>query len=101
MERTTSIQVGQVVRSKAGRDKDRVFLVLSILDQQYVMLVDGELRRLANPKKKKIKHLAVSQTVLKEFQDRMDSKIKMNNAYVRKLLAPYEEHKEIRKGSEV
>ncbi len=96
MERTTSIQIGQVVRSKAGRDKDRVFLVLEVIDQHFVLLVDGDLRRLANPKKKKIKHLAVSQTVLKEFQERMDSKIKMNNAYVRKLLAPYGQHEEIR-----
>lgn len=96
MERTTSIQIGQVVRSKAGRDKDRVFLVLSIVDQQYVLLVDGELRRLANPKKKKIKHLMVTQTILNEFQERLESKIKMNNAYVRKLLAPYGQHEEIR-----
>jgi ribosomal protein L14E/L6E/L27E len=96
MERTTSIQVGQVVRSKAGRDKDRVFLVSEILDQQHVLLVDGDLRRLANPKKKKIKHLVVYQTVLKEFQERLGSDIKINNAYLRRLLAPYDEHKEDR-----
>lgn len=96
MERTTSIQIGQIVRSKSGRDKDRVFLVSKILDEQYVLLVDGDLRRLANPKKKKIKHLVVYQTVLKEFQERLESEIKINNAYLRRLLAPYEEHKEIR-----
>lgn len=96
MERTTSIQIGQIVRSKSGRDKDRVFLVSKILDEQYVLLVDGDLRRLANPKKKKIKHLVVYQAVLKEFQERLESEIKINNAYLRRLLAPYEEHKEIR-----
>ncbi|BES65900.1 RNA-binding protein [Gottschalkiaceae bacterium SANA] len=96
MERTTSIQIGQVVRSKTGRDKDRVFLVSEILDLHYVMLIDGDLRRLANPKKKKIKHLVVYQTVLKEFQERLDSDIKINNAYLRRLLAPYNEHKENR-----
>jgi ribosomal protein L14E/L6E/L27E len=96
MERTTSIQIGQVVRSKTGRDKDRVFLVLKILDLHHVMLVDGDLRRLANPKKKKIKHLVVYQTILKEFQERLDSDIKINNAYLRRLLAPYDEHKENR-----
>ncbi len=96
MERTTSIQIGQVVRSKAGRDKDRVFLVLAIVDQHHVMLVDGDLRRLANPKKKKIKHLVIYQTVLNEFQERLQSDIKINNAYLRRLLAPYDEHKENR-----
>lgn len=96
MERTTSIQIGQVVRSKAGRDKDRVFLVLEIIDQYHVMVVDGDLRRLANPKKKKIKHLVVYQTVLNEFQERLQSDIKINNAYLRRLLAPYDEHKDDR-----
>lgn len=51
------VEVGRVVRSKAGRDRKRYFIVLDVLDEQYVLLVDGGLRKLACPKRKKIKHI--------------------------------------------
>ena len=47
---------GQVVFSKRGRDKGMALLVLKA-DGEYVYLVDGKLRTLEKPKKKKIKHL--------------------------------------------
>lgn len=56
------ITVGSAVLSKAGRDKGRYFAVLS-LDNEYAYLADGDLRKLATPKRKKQKHLAVTNTV--------------------------------------
>ncbi|EGS29963.1 hypothetical protein HMPREF9130_0690 [Peptoniphilus sp. oral taxon 375 str. F0436] len=53
MQTTSEIQQGQVVRSLAGRDKDRYFLVLEVVDKTYVLLVDGKLRKLAKPKKRR------------------------------------------------
>ena len=57
MDTTENMSVGQVVMSKAGRDKGRIFLILDIIDPGYVSIVDGISRKLANPKRKKIKHL--------------------------------------------
>lgn len=54
MNRFTS---GQLVISKSGRDKGRMFLVQAVIDEQFVHLVDGKLRRLDKPKRKKIIHL--------------------------------------------
>lgn len=51
------IEEGSVVRSTAGRDAGRQFLVAGILDDEHVLLVDGGLRPLERPKKKKIKHI--------------------------------------------
>lgn len=48
---------GEIVISKAGRDKGRSLIVLSLVDEHYVLLVDGDLRPLEKPKKKKIIHL--------------------------------------------
>ena len=48
---------GNIVLSKAGRDKGKYFIVLSVVDEQYVMIADGDLRRVDNPKRKKCKHL--------------------------------------------
>lgn len=54
---TKELEIGQIVKSRSGRDKDKVFMVLAIVDEQYVLIVDGDLRKLTNPKKKKVKHL--------------------------------------------
>jgi ribosomal protein L14E/L6E/L27E len=89
MDSTSDITVGQVVKSRAGRDKGNIFLVWSILDDVHVLIVDGDIRKLDNPKKKKIKHLTVYNTVLKELEYKQENNIKINNAYIRKLLEPF------------
>ena len=59
--------MGQVVKSTAGRDKDFRMIVYSIIDDKYVMVVDGSLRKVENPKKKKLKHLYLTPNVASEF----------------------------------
>ena len=56
---------GQLVRSKAGRDKNRTFAVIGIQGQM-LFLADGSLRKLDRPKAKKIRHVAPTATVLRE-----------------------------------
>lgn len=46
-----------IAKSLAGHDKGNLFYVLKIEDG-YAFLVDGKLRRLSDPKRKKLKHLA-------------------------------------------
>lgn len=89
MDLSEEISVGQVVKSRAGRDKGRIFLIYNIIDSQNVLIVDGDLRKLDNPKQKKLKHLIIYNTVLPELEYRLGSKIKINNAYIRKLLEPF------------
>lgn len=52
------IEPGRVVFSKKGRDKTRYFVVLYTLDADFVMICDGDTRKLDHMKKKRIKHLA-------------------------------------------
>ena len=54
---------GQLVRSKAGRDKTRTLAVLAV-EEQMLLLADGDLRKLDNPKRKKMQHVAPTTTVL-------------------------------------
>lgn len=89
MDSTKDIAVGQVVMAKAGRDKGRIFLVQDIIDAEYVSIIDGDLRKLDNPKKKKIKHLIVYNTILSELKDKFESNININDAYIRKLLETF------------
>lgn len=87
---TIQLSIGQIVKSRAGRDKGGVFLVYEIVDNEYVLLVDGKLRKIDNPKKKKQKHLTVYNTVLSDLIYRKDNDIKITNSYIRKLLAPFQ-----------
>lgn len=89
MDTTFGLQKGQVVKSKAGRDRNRVFVILDIVDDSFVLVVDGDLRKLNSPKKKKIKHLVVYNTILEEFINMLKSNQKINDAAVRKLLEPF------------
>lgn len=89
MESTRDLKIGQLVKSKAGRDKGRVFLICRVLDDQFVLVCDGDLRKLNNPKKKKVKHLMVYNTVLTKFAERLQCNENLDDAYIRKLLEPY------------
>jgi len=89
MDSTSDIAVGQVVKSRAGRDKGYIFLVLDIIDDKYMYIVDGDIRKLDNPKRKKINHVIVYNTVFPELKDKLENGTKINNAYIRKLLEPF------------
>ena len=89
MDTTTDLKIGQVVKSKAGRDKSRVFVIMDIIDDSFVLVVDGDLRKLSSPKKKKVKHLVIYNSVLEEFANMLKSNEKINDATVRKLLEPF------------
>lgn len=56
---------GQVVRSRAGRDKDS-FLAVIELAPPFALVCDGKARPLERPKRKKLMHLAPTAAVLPE-----------------------------------
>lgn len=69
--------------SKAGRDKGRPLIVLECVDENYVLLVDGDLRPLEKPKKKKLLHLQRTSRMTERLDEARMSK---NNALIRKEL---------------
>ena len=72
---------GEIVLSRAGRDRGRAFVITQVLDAEYVLLADGRLRTLDRPKKKKRMHL------LKASETRMELKEHLLDADFRKFLA--------------
>lgn len=54
---------GRIVRSCAGRDKGN-FLVVIRADDSFVYVADGKERRLSSPKKKSLKHVKLTNTVI-------------------------------------
>ncbi len=80
---------GDIVFSKAGRDKDRPFVVLEILDGQYAYLADGRLRRVDKPKKKKIKHLSKSGQLARDVQRKLNEGDKVTNVDLKRALTEF------------
>lgn len=83
MDKTLSLLKGQVVRSKKGRDEGKVYIIMEIIDDDLLLLVDGKLRKLDRPKKKKVKHLYI-------YKDVIDTEVSdFSDIYIRKKLLPY------------
>lgn len=91
----TNDYFGRVVFSKAGRDKDKFFIILGVLDNSYVYISDGLLRSVDKPKKKKVKHLAFTHVIAEEVRNLLMSGEKVNNAVIRKILQSYDNDKEV------
>ena len=79
---------GTVVISKAGRDKGNFFIVLKTEDN-YAYIADGNLRRVDRPKKKKLRHLQLTNYVSQRI---LSSEHEITNSEVRKALAEYSEN---------
>ena len=78
------VRRGQIMRSLAGHDKGD-FQVALRLEGEFAYMADGKRRRLELPKKKKLKHLAPTGTVLGE--ERLST-----NRQIRMALEKYREH---------
>lgn len=69
------VKRGQVVRSLAGHDKGDFQAVLEVTPP-YAIVCDGKRRKLEKPKRKKLLHLAPTNTVLTEEALRTDRQIR-------------------------
>lgn len=77
------LQIGQFVKSRAGRDKNKVFIVYEIINDEYVYVVDGDLRKLEKPKKKKVKHLKIEGVLDERVQEAILSKAHIDNKWLK------------------
>lgn len=79
-----------VALSLAGRDTGNIYLVSELIDEKYILLIDGKLRTISKPKRKKIKHIQVIGNAASEFEGVFADKSKTNDAKIRKILKEFE-----------
>lgn len=82
--RKLDISLGQVVYSKVGRDAGKVLVIVGIIDEQYVLVADGSLRKIGNSKKKKCKHLRFTDSIIGTLEEKLSSQQKVTDAELRK-----------------
>lgn len=56
-------KIGMIVRSAAGHDRGN-FLVITAVEGDFAFIADGKERKLGKPKKKRLKHLKLTNTVI-------------------------------------
>ncbi|MCL2775065.1 MAG: KOW domain-containing RNA-binding protein [Oscillospiraceae bacterium] len=80
-------KIGDIVLASAGRDENRLFVVVGILDKDYVLIANGRSRRVDFPKKKKVRHIkpaAAGDFKLKDLKDG-----KFTNLIIKNIIAEY------------
>ena len=65
---------GSVVRASAGRDSGGYFVVTKA-ENSYCFIADGKSRRLSNPKRKNLKHICPTDSVI-DLNDVTDKKLR-------------------------
>ena len=68
-----------------GRDKGLYFIVVEVSDN-YVYLVDGSVRKIDKPKKKKIKHIELTNLYDENIAMKIKNKHKITNQDIKKAL---------------
>lgn len=87
--------VGRVVYSNAGRDKGIKLIIIDVIDEEYVNIADGNLRKVEKPKKKKIKHLNITDIISVEIKKSILSGAKVSNSKIKKFLQSVDDNKEV------
>lgn len=79
---------GMIVYSVAGRDKGKYFIVISVIEN-YVEIVDGKIRRLEKPKRKKMKHIKSTQRDSLYIMEKIQGNRKLTNVDIKKSLRDF------------
>ena len=84
------IAKSDIVRSDAGRDRGKIFIVLAV-EGEYLLLADGKGRRVEAPKRKKRRHVLFVAADESRLADKIKRSEKITNSELRRTLAAYRE----------
>lgn len=78
--------IGKVVSSIAGRDKNYLYVIVDQLDNDYMLLSNGNTKTIQMPKKKKLKHVLVLDDINDEIKELILSKNKGADLQIKRFL---------------
>ncbi len=80
---SNNLSVGQVVKATSGKEKDKLFFIIKIVDHQYVLISDGKKRKLGKPKLKKVKHLEIYNVINNKVNNKISSEQNVTDVFLR------------------
>ena len=86
-------RIGMLAVSRQGRDKGKPYVIVSVLDKDFVFVADGETRPLKKQKKKRVKHLKLTPTVFEGIEAKLNGtdKKKLYDTEIKRVLKLYKE----------
>jgi large subunit ribosomal protein L14e len=81
-----NLRVGQLVLSTAGRDKDSLYIIYAIVNDNFLLVIDGKNRKITKPKKKNSKHLRLLLEHAGEIADKLKQGENFTDVELRKSL---------------
>ena len=70
--------IGCFATSIAGNDHNNIYVIIDA-DDEYVYLVDGKIRKVNNPKKKKLKHVQLIKRTDDTITGRINNNVALSN----------------------
>lgn len=86
--RTERILPGMYAVSKAGHDKDHLYIIIDS-DETYVYIADGLNKTISNPKKKKYKHIQVICRISENIKVKMEQNLPLNDKDIADAVEQY------------
>ena len=84
------IAKANIVLSDAGRDRGKLFFVMSV-EGEFLLLADGKSRKVEAPKRKKRKHVRLVSDKELEVSTKIKGEEKITNSELRRALAVFRE----------
>ena len=82
------IAKSDIVRSDAGRDRGKLFVVLAV-EGEYLLLADGKSRKVESPKRKKRRHVLYVASGDTRVSEKIKGEEKITNSELRRTLAVF------------
>lgn len=87
--------LGKLAYSKSGRDAGRNFLIIGIIDNNYVYISDGDLRPMEKPKRKKLMHLKLTNDTAEDILKLINSGEMVSNRMVKQYIQSMNSNEEV------
>lgn len=82
-------QIGQIVNVLRGKDGGTSAVIIAIVDERFVMIADGHKRKVQEPKKKSLLHLALMPQVSDEVANSLRESGSVTNGKLRFAIQKY------------
>jgi len=87
-------QLGQIVKILRGRDQNKYAIIISIIDQKFLLIADGDKRKFDQPKKKNMLHLQLMDAISREVVESLAETGRVTNGKLRFSLNKFAESKQ-------
>lgn len=77
--------IGCFATSIAGHDHNNIYVIIDA-DDEYVYLVDGKIRKVNNPKKKKLKHVQLIKRTDDTITGRINNNVALSNEDIKNAI---------------